>query len=447
MKFLFSLPAFVILLLSFVPSSGASFSDDHATGNGANDNGAFQPTKKIMQRYVQQGKVAGSVLVVAKDGKVILHHAAGMRDREAGDKMQLDSLFRIASQTKALTSVAILMLAEEGKLSTSDPIEKFFPSFKYGRVLVRDNKKITDKIIGNITGKITGVEARKRSITIHDLLTHTSGISYGWGANRSAWAKKGVFDWYFADKKGAMADFIPAIATMAHDTQPGEAFVYGHSTDILGAIIAKVSGKSLRQYFKENITQPLGMKDTDFIVPSEKLSRLAVVYNGHPKETKSIKRAPVASKAVKSQGSYNYMVTQGHYSEQDLQAFSGGAGLVSTAADYTKFLMMLAAGGSYNGVQILKPDSVAAMTRNQIPAIKMGWNDGFGYGFSLQNYKKGPRKGSLKEYGWGGAYHSSYVVFPAQKVTIVYLTQVIPAGGIDDWETIKASIVKELSLD
>lgn len=392
----------------------------------------FGAAKAVLDSYVQSGKLAGGVILVTKDGKPVLSYASGKQDIATGTDMQTDSLFRIASQSKALTSAAIMILQDQGKLKTSDPVSKYIPAFKNTTVL---------KI--NEDESQTSVPA-DREITIHDLLTHSSGISYGWGPNQEAWTEAGIFDWYFAEKDTSMLEALKPITDIPHSAQPGTEFVYGPSTDILGALIAKISGLSLRDFLKENITGPLDMKDTDFIVPADKLDRLSAVYNA---QDGTIVRAVDVDEAVTENGAKNYMTTQGHYTNPDLTAFSGGAGLVSSAGDFTKFLLMLLNGGEMDGKRILSKASVDAMMTDQIPYIDMPWNDGFSYGFQLTNYKDGEKEGKVAAIEWGGAYHSSYVVRPEDKVTIVYLTQLIPTGGIYDWDQLRAVIKISLGLE
>lgn len=391
----------------------------------------FGAAKAVLDSYVQSGKLAGGVILVTKDGKPVLNYASGKQDIAAGTDMKTDSLFRIASQSKALTSAAIMILQDRGKLKTSDPVSKYIPAFKNTLVL-KINEDETQ----------TSVPA-DREITIHDLLTHSSGISYGWGPNQKAWAEAGIFDWYFAEKDTSMLEALEPITDIPHSAQPGTDFIYGHGTDILGALIAKISGLSLRDFLKENITGPLDMTDTDFIVPADKLDRLSAVYNA---KDGTIVRAVDADSAVLEDGAKNYMITQGHYTNPDLTAFSGGAGLISSAGDFTKFLLMLLNDGEMDGNRILSKASVDAMMTDQIPYIDMPWNDGFSYGFQLTNYKDGENEGKVAAYQWGGAYHSSYVVRPVDKVTIVYLTQLIPTGGIHDWDQLRAVIKISLGL-
>ncbi|TPD60261.1 beta-lactamase family protein [Emcibacter nanhaiensis] len=386
----------------------------------------FSAAKRTLDDYIAKGKLAGGVILVTKDGKTVLHYAAGMQDRETGVEMKEDSLFRIASQTKALTSIAIMILHERGLIEFDDPVSKYIPSFTKTKVL-------TEKA----DGSYESVPA-KREITLHDLLTHSAGIGYGWGPDKSEWAEAGLSGWYFADRNQTIQEALAPITTLPFPKQPGEAFVYGYNTDILGAIVEIVSGKSLQEFFATEITGLLNMTDTFFYVPKNKASRLAAVYGAT--ET-TIMRAPLPANAA------NFRESQGHYITGPRKAFSGGAGLVSTASDYGKLLNMLLGKGTLKGVTILTPESVATMTRNQIPYIDTKSYDGFGYGFRLTTSKDTDTKGQVVEFGWGGAYHSFYYVRPLDGVVVVYLTQLIPANNLNDWDEINAALREALHYE
>ena len=385
----------------------------------------FTAAKNILNGYVQTKKIAGGVILVMKNGEEVLHVAAGKQDIEANKDMKVDSLFRIASQTKALTSVGIMILNERGLIHFTDPVSKYIPSFKETNVLVINKDKSLFEV------------PAEREITVHDLLTHSAGISYGWGINEEKWKKIGLHGWYFADKVQTMKQALAPITTLPQHAQPGSEFIYGHSTDLLGVIIENISGQSLKDFFENEITVPLGMIDTHFYIPQHKLNRLTAVYNATDND---IKRANDTHTAD------DFMVSQGHYADGPMKAFSGGAGLVSTSSDYAKFLTMLLNEGSLNGTQILSPSSVAQMTIDQIPYIDMDWNDGFGYGFSLTKGKEGDLKGKTLQYEWGGAYNSKYYVRPEDGVIVIYLTQLRPTKGLKDWEEINAVIKTALGI-
>jgi CubicO group peptidase (beta-lactamase class C family) len=385
----------------------------------------FTAAERIINGYVDTHKIAGGVILVIKDGKELLHIATGKQDVEADKDMKIDSLFRIASQTKALTSVSVMILNERGLINFTDPVSKYIPSFKKTSVLVV-----------NKDTSYTEVPA-VREITVHDLLTHSAGISYGWGIIEDKWKEIGLHGWYFADKEQTMKQALAPLTTLPQQAQPGSEFVYGHSTDLLGVIIESISGKSLKEFFETEITGPLGMIDTHFYIPQSKLSRLTAVYNATDSH---IKRASDTNTAE------DYMLSQGHYAAGPMQAFSGGAGLVSTASDYSKLLLMLLNQGTLNGTKILSPASVVEMTSNQIPYIDMDWNDGFGYSFALTIGKVGDLKGKTLQYEWGGAYNSKYYVRPEDGVIVIYLTQLIPTNGLKDWEEINAVIKIALGI-
>jgi CubicO group peptidase (beta-lactamase class C family) len=385
----------------------------------------FTAAKSILNGYVEANKIAGGVILVMKDGKELLHVAVGKQDIETKQEMKIDSLFRIASQTKALTSVGVMILNERGLINFTDPVSKYIPSFKKTTVLVV-NKDESQRVV-----------PAEREITVHDLLTHSAGISYGWGVNEDKWKELGLHGWYFANKDHTVKQALAPITTLPQHAQPGAEFVYGHNTDLLGVLIEIISGKSLKDFFEAEITTPLGMIDTYFYVPQSKLSRLTTVYNATDGDIKRASNTDVAE---------DFMLSQGHYADGPMKAYSGGAGLVSTAGDYVKLLSMLLNKGTLNGTTILSPSSVAKMTSDQIPYIDMDWNDGFGYGFALEVAEEGDLKGKTLQYQWGGAYHSNYYVRPEDGVIVVYLTQLRPSKGIKDWKEIDAVIKIALGI-
>jgi CubicO group peptidase (beta-lactamase class C family) len=387
----------------------------------------FTAAKSILNGYVETNKIAGGVILVMKDGEEVLHVAAGKQDIEANKEMKIDSLFRIASQTKALTSVGVMILKERGLINFTDPVSKYIPSFKNTTVLVV-----------NADESLSAVPA-VREITIHDLLTHSSGISYGMRENEDKWKDIGLHGWYFANKYQSMMEALVPITTLPQHAQPGSEFIYGYNTDLLGVIIEIISGNSLKDFFETEISGPLGMIDTHFYIPQHKLNRLTAVYNATDSD---IKRANDTNTAD------DFMVSQGHYADGPMKAYSGGAGLVSTASDYAKFLSMLLNQGTLNGTKILSPSSVAQMTSDQIPYIDMPWDriDAFGYGFALTKGKDGDLKGKTLQYEWGGAYNTKYYVRPEDGVIVVYLTQLRPTKGLKDWEEMNAVIKIALGI-
>jgi len=370
--------------------------------------------------YVDRGMLPGGVALVARRGRVAYVHAFGQRDREANAAMPEDAVFRIASQTKAVISVGIMMLQEEGLLLISDPVSKYIPAFAHTTVAVaRDG------------GGYDVVEA-KRQVTLRDLLTHTSGVGYGGGVARDRWEAAGIQGWYFGHRSEPIRATVDRMATLPFDAQPGERFVYGYSTDVLGAVIEQVSGLSLDAFIRGQILDPLGMDDTHFYLPRDKAGRLATVYN---LSSGTLTRAPDGPG----------MQTQGQYVDGPRASFSGGAGLLSTADDYARFLQMVLNGGELDGRRILSPKSVQLMTVNHVGGLYGSPGMGFGLGFSIAD-DLGARGelGSVGDFGWGGAYHSSYWVDPTEDLVVVYFTQVIPAPGLDDHGKLRALVYQAI---
>ena len=360
----------------------------------------------MLQGAADRGEIGGAVALILRDGQTVYERAFGWADREANRRMTTDAIFRIASQTKALTSVALMSLVEEGKISLTDPLGKFIPEFDHTTVAVR-----TD------TGR--AIVAARRRITIRDLLTHTAGISYGTDSLVAPlYAAAGLgpaagWGWYTADKTEPICLTMQRLASLPFVAQPGERFVYGYNTDILGCVVERVAGASLDDVIRTRITRPLGMKDTYFFLPTEKRERLAAVYASGP-DMKAT-RAPAGPRG------------QGDYVDGPRRSFSGGAGLLSTARDYSRFLQMLLNGGTLDGARILGPKTVALMTTNQTGTLYSQTGQGFGLGFSIvQNPGADGRVESVGTFGWGGAYGSNYNVDPKEHLVLVFMIQQLP---------------------
>ena len=373
-----------------------------------------------LQAYVDNGEVAGTATIVVRRGKIVYLEAFGQLDRESRSPMTTDAIFRIASQTKAPISVGIMMLQEEGKLLITDQVGKYLPEFMQTTVAVPDGE-----------GGYEVVPA-DRPILIRDLLTHTAGISYGTGAASERWEEAGITGWYFANRDEPVGATVARMAGPPMSAQPGTRWVYGYNTDILGAVIEEVSGEPLDVFMRERILDPLGMNDTHFYLPTADRNRLATVYSATPG---GLERAPDPG----------LMVGQGAYVDGPRQSFSGGAGFLSTAPDYARFLQMMLNGGELDGVRILTPKTIELMTTDHLRGIPFRAGQGFGLGFSIVT-DLGARgiPGSVGEYGWGGAYHSTYWVDPEEELVVVYLTNLIPAGGIDDHGKLRALIYQAL---
>ncbi len=368
----------------------------------------------FLEAYVADGKLPGAVLQVTHDGEAVYHRAAGHRDIEAGAPMQPDTIFRIASMSKAVVSAAVMVLQERGTLVIGQPVGDFLPEYAQTTVAVPAEDGAYD------------IVDAERPITIRDLLTHTAGIGYGYGPAADRWRETGLQHWYFGHRDEPIRETARRMAAMPMDAQPGERFVYGYNTDILGALVEAASGQPLDAFLRAAIFDPLGMEDTSFYLPPAKADRLATVYS----RTEDGDLVP-ADADTPFHG-------QGHYMEGPRASFSGGAGLLSTTADYTRFLEALRRGGP-----VLGRKSVESMTVNHLPGDLAGLlpGSGFGLGFAvLSDLGAAGEPGSVGEYSWGGAYHTRYWVDPVEELTVVYMTQVLPAPGLDDFAKVRALI-------
>ena len=375
-----------------------------------------------LDEYVSDKQLSGGVALVLRKGKAAYFHAFGHRDVTTQDQMKKDDIFRIASQSKALISVGIMILQERGQLLIQDPVDKYIPVFNQttvAEVSPKDGYNIVDS---------------RRKITLRDLLTHTAGISYGWGPAKDKWEEAKIQGWYFAFRDEPILETVKRIARLPMDAHPGEKFVYGYNTDILGAVIEVVSGQPLDEFLQYEIIKPLKMVDTHFYLPQKKSERLATVYSS---TENGIKKAPDPGMAT----------GQGHYIDGPRKSFSGGAGLLSTAEDYATFLQMMLNGGEMGQTRILSRKSVELMTVDHISNIDFPWNNGvgFGLGFSiLKDVGSRGTPGTVGEYGWGGAYHSTYWVDPVEELVVVYFTQLIPANGMNDHAKLRTLVYQAI---
>lgn len=356
----------------------------------------------VMEEYIQKNWLVGSTTLVVKDNAVVYHKSHGFADLANKKPMPADAIYRIMSQTKAITSVAIMQLFEQGKLRLDQPVGDFIPEFASQTVL-KDF---------NAADSTYTTEPAKRKITIRDLLSHRSGIDYaGIGSDKmkAIYTKAGIPSG-LGNFNAVLLDKMKVLGRLPLVHQPGEKFTYGLNTDLLGCLVEVISGKSLDEYFKVNIFEPLGMKDTYFTVPLEKSSRMPKVYTENA-ENQIILWDPTFRNLDP-----NYPLFPRTY-------FSGGAGLSSSTFDYAIFLQMLVNGGVYNGKQILGRRTVELMTS---PQIAIG-NDNFGLGFRITS-KKSADLNMFSEgtYSWGGYYGTSYYVDPKEKLVILIMTQHTP---------------------
>ncbi|MEI8098723.1 MAG: serine hydrolase domain-containing protein [Sediminibacterium sp.] len=384
---------------------------------------------KIVQKYIDSGWINGGIAIIAKNGHIVYHKAIGYEDITSKTPLKKDAIFRIASQTKAITSVAIMQLVEAGELLLNDPISKYIPAFKKPRVLEKFNRA---------DSSYTSVPAKKE-ITIRELLTHTSGIGYAQIGNDTMnmiYAKAGVVGG-IGLKGGLLADNILALAKLPLLHQPSEKFTYGLNTDVLGYLVEVLSGMSLSDYFNKNIFAPIGMKDTYFYLPKEKQGRLTMLYTED-----SNKHAVKMPEMIRLNGNFyrDYPNLAGG------SFYSGGGGLVSTAYDYAQFMQMLLNGGDYNGHHILSKASIRIMTTNQIGNIFSGKGiNKFGLGFEIvtpSNY--GQSYYSMDSFSWGGMFSSTYWIDPKEKIVGQFVLQMYPSSHSDINEKFKVQVYQAL---
>lgn len=394
-KFIYA-PLFFLLL---------TFNSSYAQLNEVKSSISSKELSKIdslFKQYLDSGWIKGITANIAVDGKTVYNKAYG---NQLNRPFKTDDILRIASQTKAITCVAVMMLFDEGKFTLDDPISKFIPAFKNPKVLDKYNKK---------DGSYTTVPAR-REITIRDLLTHTSGLGYaqiGSPEMNAIYAKAGIEAGFVTNKK-LLETEINKLGKLPLALQPGEKWQYSLAMDVLGRLVEVTSGLSLDQFFRERIFRPLEMKDTYFALPKEKQDRLATVYT-EDETTKTVK--PWVDGAFPG-ATVNYPINNNGY-------FAGGAGLVSTSKDYGLFLQMLLNNGELNGKRLLSKRSVDLMTTNQIGSIPFGDNY-FGLGFEVISEKGSKKLGqSTGSYGWGGFFGSNFWVDPKKKmVAQIYVQQ------------------------
>ena len=355
-----------------------------------------------MNDWVKQGWMNGAVGMIIRDGKIVYYKAAGYNDIDAKIPLPKDDIFRIASQTKAITSVAVMMLYEEGKFLLDDPVSKYIPSFTHEQVLDKFNE--TDS-------SYTTVPA-KRDVTIRDLLTHTSGIDYAQIGSKEAkaiYAKNNITAGLDVHND-KLSDAMNRLGSLPLLHQPGEKWTYGLNIDLLGDLIEIWSGMTLDEFFHKRIFEPIGMNDSYFNVPKEKENRLVNLYQedslGH---------------LIKQSG--EALGVDVNYPLRTKTYFSGGGGLSSTIYDYAIFLQMLLNGGEYNGKRLLSRNTVRIMTMNQIGDIDFG-NNKFGLGFAIVTEKSsGESPSQAGTFSWGGAFSTSYWVDPKEKMIVQFYRQ------------------------
>lgn len=360
-----------------------------------------------MQESINEKKIPGGIVVIARHGKIVHFKAYGKMDLEADKPMKADSILRFYSMTKAITTTAAMMLVDEGKLSVEDPVSKYLPE------------------IGNVS-VANGDKSRpaRRTMTVADLMLHTAGYSYGGSgipAHDKAYSELNVMD------TGATLEAMQAkLSKLPLAFEPGTDWQYGISIDVLGRVVEVASGQPLDTFFKERIFEPLDMPDTAFYVPSSKVDRFAANYRSDGKGSLTVIDPPMESR---------YLIKPAF--------FGGGGGLVSTARDYMRFLVMIASGGELNGKRLLKPETVQLMITNHV-SPDVGWvkfgdeireGVGFGYGFNVRDKMSDwDPQGRVGEYGWGGAASTHYWVSPKDDLAVITLEQIMPYSFMTEFK-------------
>lgn len=333
-----------------------------------------------------------------------------MMDREAGKPMQTDAIFRICSMSKPITSLAVMMLYEDGRFLLDDPVSKYIPEFKNPKVLVKP-----------ASGKPYTIPAT-REITIRNLLTHTSGLTYNWNPDLGPLYKEANIAHGLLPYDGTIGDNVKRLAALPLLFNPGERWEYSLGVDVLGYLVEVLSGQPLDEFFRTRIFQPLGMTDTYFYPPESKVARLATAYTYY--SDKGLARFP---DTPITEGSFSYSADYPTRGPKKL--FSGGGGLCSTAMDYARFCQMMLEGGRAGDHRLISRKTVELMTHDQIG--KIGPEQGFGLGFGIDGVKAPLGElGSPDEFNWGGFFYTAFVIDPKEQLITVFMAQLHPEGGL-----------------
>jgi CubicO group peptidase (beta-lactamase class C family) len=366
----------------------------------------------LKHRYIDAGRFPGTQFLVYRRGKVVHSRVQGFADVERKVPIKDDTIFRLYSMTKPITSVAFLMLVEEGRVALDDPVHKYIPEWKNLGVFQA----------GTLPAFLT--KPPSRPMLIVDLLRHTSGLTYGFQQRSNVDAAYRELKLGEVEKAGTLQSMIADLAKLPLEFSPGEAWNYSVSTDVIGYLIGKISGKPFEQFLAERILDPLGMTDTGFFVPPAKAHRLAACYSADGKGGMTLQDDPTESSFLSPPS-----------------LISGGGGLCSTAADYLTFCRALLGGGELGGVRLIGPKTLALMTTNHLP----GGRDltemsrslfseatyagvGFGLGVSVtMNPSQTLIPGSAGEYAWGGAASTAFWIDPAEELIAIFMTQLLPS--------------------
>ncbi len=380
-----------------------------------------------MNDWAQKEWMQGGAALIIRNGKVAYYKAVGYNDLGTKSAMQKEDIFRIASQTKAITSVAMMMLFEEGKFQLDDAVSKYIPAFKKQQVLDKFNAPDTT---------YTTIPS-KSEITIRQLFTHTSGLGYAQIGSREANAiyAKSNLTAGIGIQNDKLLDAMNRLGKLPLMHQPGEKWTYGLNSDLLGCLVEVISGMTLNDFFRTKIFEPLGMKDTYFYVPSEKAARLVNLY----REDSTGKLLKADSKMLNGPVGADYPLHNSTY-------YSGGAGLSSSIYDYAIFLQMLLNNGVYNGKRLLSRNTVRIMTMNQIGDISIRGDDKFGLGFQIVTEKSSGRTpAQAGTYSWGGAFATSYWVDPKEKIVLLFYRQLQGSTHGDVVEKFRALVYQAIN--
>jgi CubicO group peptidase (beta-lactamase class C family) len=367
----------------------------------------LQRVRALLQRYIDKGEIAGAVSLVARKGRVVHLEAQGVMDVETKKPLGVDGIFRLASMTKPVTSLAVMMLHEEGRFLLDDPVARFLPEFASMRVAVGNAPN------ERAAGGYRTVPA-DRPITIRHLLTHTAGLASG-TSGPTVGAYQGLRT--VRTPESPMAEYVKRLAALPLNFQPGTAWEYGPATDVLGRLVEVVSGESLDVFFAKRIFGRLGMTDTYFYLPDDRLPRLVTAYQ---KQDGVLKKLSGAAGPAARNG----------------RLFAGAGGLAGTVEDYWRFSQMLLNGGVLNGTRLVSRKTVESMTANHIGKLTL-WDDAYrGYGFGLgfrvrMDVGQSATLGSVGEYGWGGAYGTYYWIDPKEQMVGILMIQLMPYAHLN----------------
>ncbi len=377
---------------------------------------------QLMERYVDEGSLPGALAMIARHGRIAYLETWGMRDREAGKPMAPDTIFRIYSMSKPITSVAVLILFEEGHFMLQDPVGRFIPELADLEVMSEDKDPATG-------GTIVTTFKTTRKITIQDLLRHTAGLTYGFFGDTAV--DRMYREAEILGRDETLAEMVARLGELPLLYEPGATWHYSVADDVLGLLVEVVSGMPFDEFLHERLFEPLGMVDTGFWVPPEKLDRLAQLYSPEETEYDSeafLRRAGDPKRVVPSDPD----ASRRFLSRPEL--LSGGGGMVSTASDYMRFCLMLLNGGELDGTRILSRKTVELMTADHLSGISVppqrpGYTFGLGFAVAEDLGLMGAL-GSVGEYNWGGAAGTRFWIDPKEDLAGVFMVQIIPHRGL-----------------